>query len=113
MDKYKQKRNEYNKRDYWKYPVRRREQHNLRNKKTKLEVFTHYGGNPPKCSQCGITDIRVLTIDHINNDGAKHRREIGSYAGTSFYLWLRVHNYPEGYQVLCWNCNWIKRLEMK
>ncbi len=45
-----------------------------------------------------------LTIDHINNDGAAHRKEIGE-GGTNFYRWLRKNNYPLGFRTLCWNCN--------
>lgn len=80
------------------------------NHKLKLEVLIHYSGNPPECKHCGNMDIRVLNIDHINNDGAKHRKEVGSL-GTGFYSWLKRMKYPKDYQVLCFNCNWIKRLE--
>jgi hypothetical protein len=57
-------------------------------------------------------DIRALTIDHINGKGASERKTLGSQArGNGFYYWLKNHGYPEGYQVLCFNCNWIKRLK--
>lgn len=59
-----------------------------------------------------FTDIRILTIDHINGGGAKHRKQLGNSA-SRFYRWLIKHNYPEGYQVLCMNCEWIKRYENK
>jgi hypothetical protein len=76
--------------------------------KLKLEIFTHYGGNPPKCACCGETIIDFLSIDHINNDGAKHRKEEG--LGYQFYRWLKNNNFPEGYQVLCMNCQFGKRI---
>lgn len=73
----------------------------------KQEVFNAYGGC--KCACCGETTLMFLTIDHINNDGKKHRLEItnGKYPArsSSLYYWLRNNNYPEGYQVLCFNCN--------
>jgi len=72
--------------------------------KLRLEVFSHYGGNPPKCACCNETKIKFLTIDHINGGGYKHRKETGLYAD-KLYRWLRKNNYPEGYQILCWNCN--------
>ena len=77
--------------------------------KLRLEVLIHYGGNPPICACCSEDIIEFLSIDHINNDGAKHRKELGirreSTHGTKFYRWLRNNNFPEGFQVLCYNCN--------
>ena len=78
-----------------------------------IEVLTHYSNGTPKCACCGETEFLFLTIDHINNGGAEQRKEIykqkknyGRYgAGKRFYSWLKQHNYPEGYQVLCYNCN--------
>jgi hypothetical protein len=57
------------------------------------------------------TDVDCLTIDHPNNDGAKERKAVGS--GTSFYVWLKKHNYPEGYQVLCNNCQLKKEVQRR
>jgi len=78
--------------------------------KIKLEVFIHYSCNPPKCKICGNNDMRVLTIDHIEGGGSKHRKRINRW-GINFYKYLRDKKFPEGYQVLCRNCNWIKKLE--
>jgi hypothetical protein len=51
-----------------------------------------------------------LTIDHIENNGAEHRRQQrnGQNKGHDIYAWLRKNNYPEGFQVLCYNCNCAK-----
>lgn len=78
--------------------------------KLRLETFTHYGGNPLKCAckGCNVTELAFLSLDHINNDGAEERRKLKSKGGYHFYAWLRKHNYPEGYQVLCYNCNIAK-----
>ena len=54
-----------------------------------------------KCVRCGFDDIRALQIDHINNDGYKENRV------KMYHKILRGDT--EGYQVLCANCNWIKR----
>lgn len=70
--------------------------------RTKREIIDTYGG---VCACCGEENIGFLTIDHVNNDGAEHRREIGNRGGNAFYLWLRKNDYPDGFQVLCWNCN--------
>jgi hypothetical protein len=73
-------------------------------KANKLKVFTHYG---TVCVCCGETLVEGLTIDHINGDGAQHRKEIG-VGGLSLYRWLIKHNYPEGFQTLCFTCNFAK-----
>jgi hypothetical protein len=78
-------------------------------KNTKLEVFTRYSNGTPTCKQCGFSDLRALSIDHINGGGLKHRRLLGISGGSGFYHWLKRNNYPEGYQVLCMNCQYIKK----
>lgn len=68
----------------------------------KLLVFKHYGC---KCKDCGVEALEFLTIDHINDDGAEHRVEIGPH----IFPWLKKNDYPEGFQILCYNCNYLKR----
>jgi hypothetical protein len=77
------------------------------NQAVKLEVMTHYSGGKPFCACCRVDDMVFLTIDHVKNDGAVHRRT-GQTSGTPFYYWLRRSNYPVNYQVLCWNCQHAK-----
>lgn len=68
------------------------------------QVFSAYGGH--KCSCCGETEPLFLSIDHIDNDGAEMRRKgVHSRGGTQFYQWLRKNGFPDGFQVLCMNCN--------
>ena len=67
------------------------------------KVLEAYGW---KCGCCQNSDEIVLTIDHVNNDGAAHRRSLGTGGGSNkFYTWLRDNGFPEGYRVLCRNCN--------
>lgn len=90
---------------------KRKERENL-----KMEVLGRYSGNKICCAICGFDDTRALQIDHIDNNGAEERREVlGNRlcAGTTFYRWVRRQNYPEGYQVLCANCNIIKLREFE
>jgi hypothetical protein len=54
---------------------------------------------------------RALTLDHINGDGATQRRAIRKGGGRGFYSWVKRNGYPKDLQVLCWNCQWIKRSE--
>lgn len=58
------------------------------------------------CACCNENESRFLTVDHVNNDGDKHRREIGiSRGGDKFYSWIIKNNFPQFLQLLCWNCN--------
>lgn len=69
----------------------------------RLEVFNAYGG--PQCACCNENEIRFLEMDHVNNDGATHRRKIKETGSAWIYYWLKRNGYPEGFQVLCANCN--------
>lgn len=71
-----------------------------RAKVRKDTVYEHYGGYI--CACCGETEEAFLTIDHMNNDGYQHRKEMKSLNITDF---LYYNSMPEGYQVLCYNCN--------
>lgn len=61
-----------------------------------------------KCQRCGVTDKRVLTVDHPKNDGAEHRRTAG--AGTAYYRSLLRRLLKEKYNLLCANCNARRKL---
>ena len=74
----------------------------------KFSVMAIYSEGQPKCACCGTTWIEFLSIDHINNDGAKHRRELYGNrirCGYDFYKWLKDNDFPEGFRVLCMSCN--------
>lgn len=82
------------------------QRHTQRNAKIKYDVMSHYGH---KCICCGESEIKFLTIDHINNDGSKFKGT--SYRkGTGLYLWIIKNGYPSTFQILCWNCNCAKGL---
>lgn len=71
----------------------------------KLETMQKYGG--AICACCGEVEFGFLTMDHINNDGAQHRKMISEseFKGMRIYPWLKKHGFPPGFQVLCFNCN--------
>lgn len=72
----------------------------------KMEVINHYGG---KCACCGESEPAFLQIDHIDDDGATHRASLPhSGAAGVIYRWLKQNGWPEGFQVLCANCNMAK-----
>ena len=83
---------------------KRRNDDRERQRKLRLKALIHYGGNPPKCNCCGESEIKFLSFDHINGGGNKERNETSRWIGQ----YLRQMNYPEGFQVLCYNCNLSK-----
>ncbi len=80
-----------------------------RNQEIKKAIISHYSKGKQSCSKCGFADIRALTIDHIEGKGGVHRRQINT---GNFYRWLIRNNLPNGYQILCMNCQFIKKHEM-
>jgi 5-methylcytosine-specific restriction endonuclease McrA len=75
--------------------------------KDRLDAITHYGG---KCAYCGEDRFEFLAFDHINDDGASHRKVIGK---RNIAPWLKHNNYPEGFQILCHNCNLAKNIQAR
>lgn len=65
------------------------------------EIFNLLGAY---CKKCGFDDKRALQIDHINGGGSKERNKT---SGTT--MLYHILKKLEEYQVLCANCNWIKR----
>lgn len=56
-----------------------------------------------QCS-CGIDDQEVLQIDHKHDNGSEERQDLSPRQ-----LLCRILKFPEEYQILCANCNWLKR----
>jgi hypothetical protein len=69
----------------------------------RIEAIQHYGG---ACACCDESEFRFLTLDHINGGGGAHRKEL---KGRRLASVLKQQNWPEDYQVLCWNCNCAKQ----
>ena len=94
-------------------PIKIMRERNRRDR-IKQEVLSHYSNsNHPSCVRCGFDDIRALTIDHINENGSEQRKYLSpaQHGGARFYKWLKDNEYPAGYQTLCMNCQFIKRIE--
>ena len=75
----------------------------------KIRVLTHYGKNGKLCCcclGCSVCDPDMLTLDHINNDGAKDRKA----NGTGTYIQIEKRRYPKGFQTLCCNHQWKKEV---
>lgn len=58
----------------------------------------------------GCIDSRCLQIDHVKSNGAELRKNASEW-GTVFYRKVLKTIPGEEYQLLCANCNWIKRAE--
>jgi hypothetical protein len=91
----------------WRINNKERDKQNSmnRNKRIKIEVMSYYCKGIPYCQCCKENIVKFLTIDHVDNNGSKHRKSLGLIGGIKFYYWLKNNNYPKGYQVLCYNCN--------
>lgn len=77
-----------------------------RSRELKLMALQHYcRAEIPycQCPYCDVDYIEFLSIDHINGCGNEHRRQDPS--SVRIYRWLYKHGYPEGFRVLCMNCN--------
>lgn len=72
--------------------------------KLKLEFLDAFGS---KCACCDEDDPRFLSLDHINNDGKKHRASFGDSSNTHRVLQdAKREGWPKDkYQCLCYNCN--------
>lgn len=70
-----------------------------RHHKRRALVISHYGS---QCACCGESQDVFLALDHIDGGGNKHRKELKS---KSLWDWIIKNNFPDGFQVLCHNCN--------
>lgn len=74
-------------------------------RKLRQQVIAHLGG---KCCRCGFGDWRALQVDHVNGGGVVERQLIN---GTGALMRKVLADTTGKYQLLCANCNWIKRYE--
>lgn len=70
--------------------------------RAKEKVLAHYGA---ACICCGETELRFLTVDHVNNDGATDRKQNGRLGGKNLCAAIVARKYPSSYQIMCFNCN--------
>lgn len=75
--------------------------------KLKLEMIAAYGG---RCSCCGETEPRFLTLEHLEHDGQEHRKQ-KRCGGFGTWRDLKRRGWPKDkYTIYCWNCNLATRL---
>lgn len=101
------------------FGVPRKDSHyeRLRDLHIRMEII-HILGN--KCIHCGFSDWRALQIDHVKGHGAEHRRKYNSHTfyhgggcNPQYYSFIlrQIKLGSKDFQLLCANCNWIKRYE--
>lgn len=78
----------------------------VKRKALRLQVVAKLGGS---CVRCGFSDWRALQVDHVNGGGKGDRANAKTYE--RFYVIVLADKLGL-YQLLCANCNWIKRYEM-
>jgi len=91
-------------RDHEGRKTERREYSKTARANRRLRIIDLLGGC---CARCGMNDVRILQIDHKDGGGSKETARVGWQSG----LYKLVRENPEKYQLLCPNCNWIKRIE--
>jgi len=94
-----------------KYRVNNREKIKISNHKSnKKNKETLIGLMGNVCCKCGFSDSRALQIDHINGGGIKERKAYNTKDFVRIVI-ASLNKNENKYQLLCTNCNWIKRHE--
>lgn len=81
----------------------RKREMKIRYDEERLEALRHYSDGQPKCACCGELQPEFLTFDHVNGKGSQHRRF--TKGASLIGYWLKKNGYPEGFRILCMNCN--------
>lgn len=77
-----------------------------KNQRKRKKLISLLGG---KCVRCGFDDWRALQVDHIKGGGSQDSKTMVGMKNN--VLLKRIKNGSTKYQLLCANCNWIKRYE--
>ena len=90
----------------------------------RLKVLQHYSkhlsnSNIPCCRCCGVNShIDFLEVDHIAGrkqmDSIAELVQIGYSSkldGSNLRAWIIENNFPDGFQILCQNCNFAKGMK--
>lgn len=85
------------------HPDRARQSWREQYTKLRVRVLEQYDN---KCNRCGFVDSRALQIDHVYGGGNKEHAVIRNSG-----VYRRALKQPKEYQLLCANCNWIKKAE--
>ena len=90
-----------------------KEKHDLLKRKI-LELLGNKCANPYNIDHGGFfNDVRCLQIDHVNGGGNKERKQFKSPWAFFQFVLEQIKAGNKDYQLLCANCNWIKKYENK
>lgn len=106
-EKYKARKRAYNLISYHNRKHIRLETEAVKRQEKRRQLMKDLGGI--FCKKCGFNDFRALQFDHINGKGTEQRRK----SNNTWTILKDIEENPGNYQVLCANCNWIKRIENK
>jgi hypothetical protein len=74
-----------------------------RHANAKKLCIEYYSNGTNKCICCGESIYEFLSLNHINGGGNKDRK---TFKGArTFCEYLVKNNYPNGLNVMCYNCN--------
>lgn len=108
---HKERMNAYNKDGNWEWTRGKDQQLEI-----KIIILQIYSKGTMKCSLCDEDNVDCLAVDHIGGGGTKHFKEIGNgqlkKGKGIFYGWLIKNNFPEGFRILCHNCNHGEKLRL-
>lgn len=80
--------------------------HKCAHRENKRLAFEKLGG---QCDCCHEFDFNLLTIDHVECDGAAHRKALRDEGKCAYKTIVREilnsDTPPERYRLLCWSCN--------
>lgn len=74
----------------------------------RAELLKVLGG---ACKRCGFSDVRALCVDHVNGGGHRESKKLG--ANIYRVALRRIRGGSSDYQLLCGNCNMIKKHERR
>jgi hypothetical protein len=104
VNEYQRKWKENNKDKILKY--KQNEYVKLYNRKRKWAVLYYYSNGTMKCACCGENKYEFLTIEHKENN--PDTRTIKQRRSERIENWLLKNDLPDGFEVLCYNCNCSK-----
>ena len=77
-----------------------------RNSKLRLQIIKYYSNGVMVCGCCGESIVEFLTIEHTF--GKKTNNKNYNSDGYHLYSWIVKKDYPNGFEILCYNCNCAK-----
>jgi len=78
-----------------------------------IELLGNKCSNPNCLVPNGCSDWRALQIDHINGKGNKEFQQLKNTYQYYKFILEQIKSGSKEYQLLCANCNWIKKYENK